>query len=305
MVDFKEIELTDRAWMEPLLKMENSRSADFSFNNFYLWKDSYRTLVAKFQDRLLSKVVIRCGELRYFYPAGEGDLKAAVQEMLSDAKRSGMDLMIWGITPKRKALLEELFPEQFHFRYTDFAFDYVYSSQKLSELAGKRLHAKRNHINQFLEAHPDFRFEPLDEGNLWECQKMSQAWAEEMLRLHGRTNPEEQLALKRAFQDFDYLGLDGGLLRVDGEVAAFTIGEKQNEDTYTVHFEKAFSSMRGAYPMINREFVRYVGQLYPEVIYINREDDMGMENLRKAKRSYYPDFMVEKYIASFLNGEGK
>ena len=132
---------------------------------------------------------------------------------------------------------------------------------------------------------------------------MSQAWAEEMYRLHGRTNPEEQLALKRAFQDFDFLGLEGGLLRTKGEVVAFTIGEKQNGDTYTVHFEKAFSRVRGAYPMINREFVRYVRQLYPEVVYINREDDMGMENLRKAKRSYYPDFMVEKYTASFLNDE--
>ena len=128
---------------------------------------------------------------------------------------------------------------------------------------------------------------------------MNEGWTEELERLRGRTNPEERLALELAFRNFDTLGLEGGLLRVNGEVVAFTIGEKQNADTYTVHFEKAFPEVQGAYPMINREFVRYITKLHPEMLYINREDDMGMENLRKAKRSYYPDLMVEKYMATY------
>ena len=107
----------------------------------------------------------------------------------------------------------------------------------------------------------------------------------------------ERLAMQKAFAAYRELQLDGGILRVNGEAIAFTIGERLSRDTYVVHFEKSISDLRGTYPMINREFVRHICEKYPEIQYINREEDMGLENLRKAKRSYYPDFMVEKYLA--------
>jgi len=81
-------------------------------------------------------------------------------------------------------------------------------------------------------------------------------------------------------------------------VIAFTIGEPLNSDTYIVHFEKAFSDIQGAYPMINREFARHIQTLRPNIRYFNREEDLGIESLQRAKRSYYPVFMVEKYHAT-------
>ena len=97
---------------------------------------------------------------------------------------------------------------------------------------------------------------------------------------------------------YEQMGLDGLLLRAGGKVVAFTMGEQMGaEDTYDVHFEKAFAEVPGAYPMINREFARWVQEHYPEVRYLNREDDMGVEGLRQAKKSYYPDLLLEKYSA--------
>ena len=93
------------------------------------------------------------------------------------------------------------------------------------------------------------------------------------------------------------LGLEGGLIRVYGEVVAFTIGDRLSADTYDVHFEKAYGELQGAYAMINREFARWVREHHPEVKYLNREDDMGVPGLRKAKESYYPDLLVEKHTA--------
>ena len=93
------------------------------------------------------------------------------------------------------------------------------------------------------------------------------------------------------------LGLEGGLIRVYGEVVAFTMGDRLNSDTYDVHFEKAYGELQGAYAMINREFARWVRAKHPNVRYLNREDDMGVEGLRKAKESYYPDYLEVNFSA--------
>ena len=98
-------------------------------------------------------------------------------------------------------------------------------------------------------------------------------------------------------EHYHQLGLEGGLIRVYGEVVAFTMGDRLTEDTFDVHFEKAYGELQGAYAMINREFARWVRARHPEIKYLNREDDMGVEGLRKAKQSYYPDLLVEKFAA--------
>ena len=98
------------------------------------------------------------------------------------------------------------------------------------------------------------------------------------------------------------LEMEGGLLRVNGQVVAFTMGSRVSDDTFDVQFEKALTQVEGAYPMINREFARWVRAHHPEIVYLNREDDMGEENLRKAKLSYHPDLLLEKYVAELKEG---
>jgi len=122
------------------------------------------------------------------------------------------------------------------------------------------------------------------------CEWMAQYYEEK-----PRSYYEERQALSRVFADFPKLGLEGGLLRSGGRVIAYTLGERLTHDTYVLHFEKAFSEIQGAYAMINRENVKQILSLYPDIVYINREEDLGIEGLRKAKESYYPEFMEEKY----------
>ena len=171
----------------------------------------------------------------------------------------------------------------------------------LAELGGKKLHAKRNHINRFVENNPTWTYEEITPATLPECLEMDKEWYRRSLQREGdaeeRDLGDEGIALRTAMEHYEELGLEGGLIRVYGEVVAFTIGDRLSADTYDVHFEKAYGELQGAYAMINREFARWVRARHPEIRYLNREDDMGVEGLRKAKKSYYPDLMVEKHTA--------
>ena len=199
------------------------------------------------------------------------------------------------------AELEEFFPGQFTFTADRDGYDYLYEIDRLADLGGKRLHAKRNHINRFMENNPSWTYEEITPESLGECLAMDKEWYRRSLSREGEAEErdlgDEGVALRQAMEHYQALGLEGGLIRVYGEVVAFTMGDLLNSDTYDVHFEKAYGELQGAYAMINREFARWVRGRHPNVRYLNREDDMGVEGLRKAKESYYPDQMVEKHTA--------
>ncbi len=129
----------------------------------------------------------------------------------------------------------------------------------------------------------------------------------EWCKVHGCREDEslynENCAVSRCFAYFSELGLEGGLLRLGERVIAYTMGDKLNSDTYDIHIEKAFGEIQGAYQMINREFASYIGKNHPEIIYVNREEDMGNEGLRKAKLSYHPLRMEQKYLGKLLGSK--
>lgn len=198
--------------------------------------------------------------------------------------------------------LEEEFPDRFTFEPDRDAFDYLYSVEKLAELSGKKLHAKRNHINRFCENLPDWEFEPLTADNRTECRAMEEAWLSAKLnRVEGERQSQllrEHDAVCDGLEHLEKLGLSGGLIRAGGRVVAFSLGSRLGRDVYDVHFEKAFDDIQGAYSAINREMARYVRKRYPEVVWIDREDDMGLEGLRKAKLSYHPSRLAEKFTVT-------
>ena len=173
--------------------------------------------------------------------------------------------------------------------------DYVYETEKLATLAGKKLHGKRNHINKFMKLYPDWSYESIDDGNVEECFQMALKWR----NLNGCDDDTEKNAemcvTLNSLRLYKELGLRGGILRVNGEIAAFSLGEPVCSDTFVVHIEKAFADIEGAYPMINQQFVQHECMDYT---YVNREDDAGSEGLRKAKLSYRPAFMVDKGIVT-------
>lgn len=298
MINFKKITVDDKDWINPLLKSSNYSGCHHNFGNLLAWADINKTLVAKVNDYLVVKAEMSNGEKGYFYPAGFGDKKAVIEEMIKDSLQSNQTMVFLGLSPEDKQELDEFFPDKFIYEEYRDEFDYVYLIEKLVSLSGKKLHAKRNHINVF-KKNNQWTFEQITADKLKECWEMNEKWCIEQECKDDESLTQENCATQVFFDNFEEIGLEGGIIRVDGNIVAFTLGEKLNSDTYVIHIEKAFKSIQGAYPMINREFADWVNQNHPEIVYVNREEDMGLDGLRKAKLSYYPVKMEEKLRAYY------
>ena len=300
MIDFKPIRLSDKGWIDPLLAQSDWRGCEYNFTNLFCWKDAYCHEAARLGDSLLVRL---CGALgcSFLYPAGGGDRKDAILALKEEAGRRGEPLRLVCLTQGQVEELEGLFPGRFTFTADRDGYDYLYDIDRLADLGGKKLHAKRNHIHRFEENNPSWVYEEITPATLAECLEMDREWYRRSMVREGKAEEEdlgnEGVALRLALAHYDELGLEGGLIRVYGEVVAFTIGDMLSSDTYDVHFEKAYGELQGAYAAINQQFARWVREHHPQVRYLNREDDMGVEGLRKAKESYYPDRMVEKHSA--------
>lgn len=294
MLKFHPLCLEDKPLLDRAAASEGTRSADFCFGNMFLWDEKYRQQVAEFQG---CPLVLCCAyEHPVFpYPVGCGDPGPAIEAMERYAAAEGFPLVIRGLERRHMAALEALDPGGFVFQEDRDYADYVYEAERLRSLRGKKLHGKRNHINRFVQEH-DWRFAPLTPALFPACRDLLAHWAATAEDAGGSVAGEHR-ALERAFAHYEALGLLGGALFAGDRLVAFTIGEKLAEDTFDVHFEKALAEINGAYPMVNREFVDLICRLDPAIRYINREDDMGLENLRKSKLSYDPCFLLEKFTA--------
>lgn len=301
MIQFKTLTLADKAWVLKLLREENTKSADNSFTNMYTWNETYCKEVAEIHGNLVVKLLYRKTPF-YAYPLGGGDKAATIRELQEDAASMPIPFKMRGLTEENVKELEKLFPGQFCIELEKDTADYVYDIEKLSTMAGKKLHSKRNHINRFVKENPGWVFETMTTQNTEECRAMCEKWIE-LHQEHGNFSGERK-ALSHMFDDFEALGLDGGIIRSEenGGIVALAMGEQLNDAIYVVHVEKAFADVHGAYTIITREFSRYIRENIPNIRYINREDDLGLESLRKAKRSLHPDFMVEKFIAAVRLG---
>ncbi len=307
MINFKRPTLEDRADFEPLLQACGFRSCEYSFTNLLTWAEAYDEGIAQVDG--FAVVWVGAGG-SYLWPSGRGDRKALLETLRQDSRERGVPFALAGLTAEQCRELEELFPGQFRFTNPDGAADYCYTVEKLATLSGKKLHAKRNHIHRFEERYPNWHTEPLGEANLAACQAIARDWEAEEAEagLEDWASDQGERALTMALRHRAALGLDGMVLYDGGgtdeagnptpdRAVAFCMGQPLGGDTYDVLFEKGYGEVQGAYAMINREFARWVGETYPQIVYLNREDDLGEPNLRKAKRSYYPDLMVEKWNA--------
>lgn len=295
MLPFHPLSLADKSFIDEIAAAENSRSADFVFGNMFLWDGKYRQSVCRFGDRLLVRAAGEHVPI-YPFPIGSGELAPAIAALVEHTRSEGYTLVLRGVENRHRELLEQLFPGKFTFIHDRDYDDYIYSAEKLASLSGKKLHAKRNYVNRFEASHSDWHFEPLAPEHFPLCIELLDEWSGGVSEGSHLVYDERQ-AIELAMENFKALGLMGGALFVNGSLAAFTMGEAISSDTFNVHFEKARGDIEGAYPMINREFVRHVLRELPRISYVNREDDMGLENLRKSKLSYRPEMILEKYSA--------
>lgn len=293
-IEWKEINMESRNILEPYYRYEQSKCCEISFANNYLWAPFYDMEYGIIKDMLV--FITRGEEPSVCIPFGKDEdsasnLKEVILELEEYFQEMGKKFRLHLVTEEKFALLEELFPNKYEIVYDRDSADYVYETEKMISLAGKKLHGKRNHINKFKENNPDWSYEPLSEENKEECLEMAEQWKEINLCEEKGEKHNEFCVTRRAVTEFESLGLKGGVLRDGKRIVAFTLGEALNDEMFVVHIEKAFADVQGAYPMINQQFLAHEAAEYR---YVNREEDTGAEGLRKAKLSYYPVFLQEK-----------
>lgn len=290
--EFKRPGLEDKEIIAEKFAKYCSRSCDRTFVNVLLWSRHYNVEYAIIENTIVFKSEDQ--DLAFTYPAGEDeDVKRALQSLETYCEEQGKEFLLYNVSSCMFEFLEAWYPGKFEIEYDRDIADYIYECEKLTTLAGKKLHAKRNHINKFKATYEDWNYETLSDDNVEECFQMALKWRHINECDEDEDKRNEICVTLNALRLFKELKLRGGILRVNGEIVAFTIGEKICGDTFVVHIEKAFADIQGAYPMINQQFVTHECQ---EFAYINREEDMGAEGLRKAKLSYRPAFLVEKGI---------
>lgn len=282
---FHKPDFDDIKWIKQKLTESQPQCCEFSAGNVLGWSKFYDGRIGDVEDCLVLRLY---NHDSFCFPKGK-EAENAVKALINN-----FDFPKFTFLEKHETeIIEKLFPEKYKFIPDRDAFDYVYSREKLATLGGKKYHGKRNHIAYF-ERTFNWEFEELNRDNLDECIAMNEKWYTLNVDKDRESIEDEREVIRLNFAHFDEIGGTGGVLRIDGEVVAFTFGERLNENTFVTHFEKAYSDIRGAYPMINQLFAQ---NLLNDYEFVNREDDVGSEGLRSAKLSYHPEFLVEKYNA--------
>lgn len=294
MIHFRNIELEDQKTYNAHLFADAMHGCHYSFSNLFMWGLQG---IAYLQDHIVLHSQFDC-HCFYPFPIGNGDKKAVLDAIFADAKERGVCPCLTGLNETDKETLETLYPNQFYYHADRSNYDYVYDINDLADLKGRKLHRKRNHLKHFKKNHPDYTVTPITMENMDRVRAFVSDW----YQLKLDENPDgdyhhEQAALEKAFTYYDALSMEGLLLEENDEVLGFTMASQMSPDTYDVHYEKARGDVDGAYTTINSEFAQYLRNKHPHIKYLDREEDLGIPGLRKAKMSYFPHHMVKKYKA--------
>lgn len=298
MLEFHKPEITDKLWVRERLSSRDDLTCEYSFSNIFSYTAKMRLEISDVEGFL----VTRCftdGTIGYCYPVGRGDIRKVIGLIIEDMKLQSEPCYLFGLGKNEAEELRSLFADSFDIVLDRDGSDYIYKSEDLITLAGKKYQPKRNHIS-FFKKNYNWSYESMSRDNIPDCYNMNVEWLQSSGSLYSEDLEKELQIIRCVFENFDELDCKGAVIRIDGRVVAFAMGAQIRSDTFCVHFEKAFSHIRGAYPMINQQFVENELSDYK---YIDREDDLGLENLRKAKLSYYPELLPEKYEAWLINAD--
>ena len=299
-MEFQTPTISDIEKIREITGHNTKRSCEMSPANIILWARHYHTEIAFWKDNIIFRS--KREENRYAYCCSLLDAengKVLFDRIRQLAKDEGNPFLMYCVTEPEWEQIEKWYPGCYQITYDRDGADYIYAREKLATLSGKKLHGKRNHINRFEEANPDWQYESITDDNEEECARMAMHWCmDNCMTEHEEIEfdkIDESKLVVYAIRHRKEFGMIGGALRAGGRIIAITLGERLTKDTFVVHFEKAYSDIQGAYPMINREFVRHELSDY---MYVNREEDIGLEGLRKAKLSYYPEILLEKGVVT-------
>lgn len=258
-----------------------------------MWRESYAIERAICGEALIIKAAWE--EETFFLPpfGPEESLEPALQAMEAYAATQGLPFIIRGAERYIVDWLENLRPGYWQAGADRDNFDYVYASEDLISLRGRKYHGKKNHVNGFYKSYPDAEYRPLTAELTAACSAFTLEWCAERNCQKGDVLDCEKDAILEAMQNFTALGFVGGTLFVAGQMVAFTFGEAIHDGMAVIHVEKGKSGVKGVYAAMNQAFCE---QAWSGIPYVNREEDMGVEGLRTAKESYHPHHYVEKYV---------
>lgn len=289
---FTPVTIADKATIQPFFSKSTFRNCDFSFSNIFSWTHLYNTTFIATDNEFL---YIRFQAVEdfpgYLFPLGDGDLKTALERLLEDAAERNDAFRLYAVTQEMFDLIEQVMPGRFVYETERNWFEYIYSSDDLIHLTGKKFQPKRNHINKFKRTY-QWEYLPITPKIIPDCLELYERWCAE----NGGCNSEqslieERIATQQVFTNYEPLGIIGGALRINGEILAYSYGQPLTTDTFGVHAEKCLYEIDGGFAMINQQFAEHNCAGYR---YINREEDLGLESLRQAKMSYHPVMLLEK-----------
>ena len=287
-LDFKIPTIEDAAWAVPMLLEADMKGCEYSFTTIFMWRKYYENQITRCQDHLFLQS--NSAKPWFSLPVG-GDLKDAIEQLMHHVHQEKQPLRLFVPGQQNVEKLQELFPDRFEVTPAPEDFDYIYRSEDLAELKGKKYHSKRNHIAGFSRRN-EWQYESINDQNVDDIILMTEEWCRQKGNCMDAGLKSERCAIREALRNRKELSIIGGLIRVDNKVVAYTMGSPISKTVFDVHTEKALPDFPGAYAVINQAFVSNDLRAYE---FINRENDLGIEGLRKAKQSYYPAIVLEKF----------
>ena len=291
MLDFQALELDKLPFYKQFYDYSNAIGCEYNFVSAYLWNREYKLRIAICDDTLI-KAYFRDDDSIWGYclPSGKNP-RGAVESAIADARERGQSPMFGYLSKGEREKLEMMFPGRFSYERSGETQDYIYLTDDLSNLAGKRFQAKRNHISRFYREYPDSSFVPLSDDNLSDALRVMELWcAENEIDPGGHG---EYPVLCEALEKHKTLGMRGAVLYVGDSPVAMTLGSEISDLCFDINFEKALRGYIGSYAVINNEFAKTLTGYK----YINREEDLGIEGLRRSKLSYNPVIIYERFEA--------
>ncbi|WXR61124.1 phosphatidylglycerol lysyltransferase domain-containing protein [Peptostreptococcaceae bacterium AGR-M142] len=287
----KKIDLKSYSELQPEFKQLNYEACEYSFTTMFMWQHTYNTRYYKTKDFIVIIGNYENDEFSVLPLAKKENMDKAFNFIQKYFIDNDMKLNIRAANEEFVEFLNLNYPNKYQIIEERDYFDYVYKGEKLKSLKGRKLHRKRNHIKKFIANYEGrYEYRSLKKADLDDCLKLLDKWKNS--KEEDESLNDEIIAIKKVFDNIDRLDIKIAGVFIDGKLEAFTFGEYLNDDMALIHVEKANPSINGLYPFINQMFIK---EEFNEVEYVNREEDLGIEGLRRAKLSYYPDRLVKKY----------
>ncbi|AWI03450.1 DUF2156 domain-containing protein [Clostridium drakei] len=296
---FKKLCLEDKEIIDKYIYPYKFFSCEYSFTSLYIWKDACDVQYAIHKQALILKKKDFDGNYHFMQPLGykREDLGEIIKELKAYREENHMKYLFKDLEESFIEELNVLLSEKngFYIKEDRDNFDYLYEAKKLMTLSGKKLHSKKNHYNAFTKNYSYEVIEINDEKVIKDVILAAEKWYEETDEQDSKLY-YELLAIKNIVNNMSLLNLKGVAVYVDGKVAAFSIGESLNEKLAVIHIEKGDKNINGIYSFIAKTLI---DKCFNDAEIINREQDLGIDGLRKSKMSYYPLKLEKKFILSF------